>query len=68
MTQIEGLMTSTEVCEYLHISKRTLHYWVRARILPAPVRFGRETCWKKDAVDRAMDARFARADKNVRRI
>ena len=66
MTQIDGLMTRAEVKEYLGIGETTLCAWVNKRVLPRPVRFGRETCWWKESLDRSLKAMMTRAESKVR--
>lgn len=43
--------TKEQVAKLLHISPRTLNYWLAKRGFPQPMRIGRRCLWSNETVD-----------------
>lgn len=44
------LLTATDICELLHMSRRWLHRAVSAGQFPRPLKIGRASRWRRDDV------------------
>ena len=57
------LLNPQRACEYLGISKKTLYCWERDGKLPRAVRCGRYVRWRKEDLDRWIDAQVGEGPK-----
>ncbi|HBI46899.1 MAG TPA: hypothetical protein DDY78_29205 [Planctomycetales bacterium] len=48
------LMTTKDICNLYKITRFTVPKWVRANLLPAPIRMGRALRWDADQVEAAL--------------
>lgn len=50
------LMTSKDICRLCQITRFTIPPWVKAGLLPAPIRMGRCLRWNPDEVEAFLKA------------
>jgi len=47
-------LTTTDICNLYQITRFTVRRWVRAGLLPAPIRMGRALRWNPEEIEAAL--------------
>lgn len=54
------IISKSELATLLHISPRTVDYWVSIGKLPKPAYLGRRAFWKRDEINQIIARAFSR--------